>query len=273
MPSSRNKDSVAAEHCKSKLENYAAIVVAMAVAVSENEELGATNSAQHSASVVPNHNSLSNTLSDLLRALETWVLKLSEVVEASPPGTLSNVPSLLPSTDGVQEFCLSSRIRGDHGVENVDVARFMVQNREAGRSSFIAENNELLDSLNEVHLFALHYVYLPRINSSLSEFQRQWNHHGIRTENHQTPLTLWHTNIQSGSDILAVNENSYGIDYGGPLPDIITGNNVVVPTSGIDLTEDQIIYLQQNVDPLEEDGNNGIEHYIKTLGILENICS
>ena len=71
----RNKDSVGAEHCKSKLENYAAIVVAMAVAVSENEELGTTNSAQHSASVVPNHNSLSNTLSDLLRALETWVLK------------------------------------------------------------------------------------------------------------------------------------------------------------------------------------------------------
>ena len=122
------------------------------------------------------------------------------------------------------------------------------------------ENNELLDSLNEVHLLALHYVYLPRINLSLVEFQRQWNHHGIRTANHQTPLTLRHANIQSGSDVPTnVNKTSYGIDFGGPFPEIITDNNVVVPVSDIELTEDQFHFLQQNVDPLQEDGSNGID--------------
>ena len=35
------------------------------------------------------------------------------------------------------------------------------------------ERNELLDSNNEVHLFALHYVFLERIHISLAEFQRQ----------------------------------------------------------------------------------------------------
>ena len=47
------------------------------------------------------------------------------------------------------------------------------------------ERTEQLDSFNEVHLFALQYVFLPRINVSLAEFQRQWNHHGMRTTKQQ----------------------------------------------------------------------------------------
>ena len=41
------------------------------------------------------------------------------------------------------------------------------------------EDQQLLDPLNEVHLFAIQYIYIPQINYSLKCFQEGWNNHGI----------------------------------------------------------------------------------------------
>ena len=38
--------------------------------------------------------------------------------------------------DGIQEFGISSRVRGNRGVENVSVARFMIGQKGLNRGSF-----------------------------------------------------------------------------------------------------------------------------------------
>ena len=128
------------------------------------------------------------------------------------------------------------------------------------------ERSGQLDSFSEVHLFALQYVFLPRINTSLAEFQRQWNNHGLRTSNHQSPLALWHTNIiTTPDDSTVINWESYGIDYSISALPIQTNNNVVIPNSDIELNEAQLLYLQQMVNPTQDDGNNAIEHFLNIV--------
>jgi subtilase family serine protease len=58
-----------------------------------------------------------------------------------------------------------------------------------------------------------------------------------------------------------------------PMTDIVTENNVVVPCSQIQLSEQQLQELQQSVDPISDDGNNGINHFLNTLGIVELFMS
>lgn len=211
---------------------------------------------------------------------------------------------------GTREFGIPSRVRGDKGVENIHVAQFMLAEKGVDRGSFIVgrsvhnqrierlwaevnrvvskhfkqifkfmEHNNYLDELNEIDLFALHFVFLPRIQKCLKEFTDQWNHHGLSTVGSKSPFQLWtlahlegnhYGNITADEDEFFVeNQDMYGIDELGPPPEIVTDNSVVVPELELSLSDDQRRRINLAVsDPLLDDGLCGIAHYLRVRQII-----
>ena len=54
----------------------------------------------------------------------------------------------------------------------------------------------ILDPTRDPDLYALRFVFLPRINSDLSQFLSTWNH-PMRTEHEISPLVLWQQGMLS----------------------------------------------------------------------------
>ena len=74
-----------------------------------------------------------------------------------------------------------------------EVGRCVVRHYKSIFNLFKAEF--LFDPLNEMHLFALHYLHLPRINKALAEFTQDWNFHLLSSANNQSPRQFWYSGI------------------------------------------------------------------------------
>ena len=130
--------------------------------------------------------------------------------------------------------CWQGKSHNRHLVHNQRVERLWRDVYIASTSLFyqlfyMLEEVGLLDPENEIHLYALHYVYLPRINQSLQLFCNSWNQHPLTSCNCRTPQQLWLRgmlqNIHSG--YTAVDSLSSSIVLPTPTP---TESDVETPS-------------------------------------------
>lgn len=142
----------------------------------------------------------------------------------------------------------------------------------------------MLNPDNDLHLFILHYIFLPRINHAIESFVDSWNAHPIRTEKNWSPTLLWtngmvdsrNSNIRHIAEMQNLSEETniddlqwYGMDWGAPTPaddglSIVEVNTIESPL------DDDLDRMIRQVEPLSESSCYGIDLYLQVLDLLSD---
>ena len=124
-------------------------------------------------------------------------------------------------------------------------------------------------------MWALHFVYQPRIQRSLNSFVEMWNSHKLSSERGKTPDQLFVQGALSlfRHDTPAINaifgedmKNGYGVDWNGPIVPTAESNNVTVVLTNSRISMVDYLQLQLEVDPLSDIHNDhGISHFLNNV--------
>ena len=212
---------------------------------------------------------------------------------------------LQSSIQAINTFFIPFWVCCDYGGKIIEVAKFMLSMRGFNRDSVLTESSVhnqrierlwrdvfqrvtgnfyklfnrmeevgILDPLNNVHIYCLHYIFILRIQMALGMYASAWNQHPISGEGNLSSMQLFikgtHKLLEGGKvaeDFFAVIEDDYGIEETFSMANINMGihdNTVNITPPEVALTSDITANLS-HINPLDNTTSMGVNFYQNVL--------